>query len=360
MMKIPQKKGVVKIGVGAGFIVTMVVLLFLVSSLLTPTAAPADLSGSIIDEISGGNPNKPILIDVTKIGEDNDNGDEESDETGESEEEDDEDDSGSGFVPMLGGGGGPVIQCHYKVCDYDQQACVEVQGSGEDECETFDDCIYTECDYDEEVCLTIESPGDDECDSDEDCYCDPKTPGYWKNHLSEAGGLLDCVHDNYDVFDDVENQSDITHVLECSGNCSNMWNKLKKFLLATILNVCADYFDLDDAYSGETIEYWIDQSIAEVENGESEMDEYYKDALDAILNDEIECNPERHTLCNYDDMTCDSVLGSGENECVTFDDCFHDICDYDYLTCESRPISEPGDSCETDEDCYHMECIGME
>ncbi|MCK4496911.1 MAG: VWA domain-containing protein, partial [Candidatus Aenigmarchaeota archaeon] len=304
MVDILNKKGFVKIGVGAGFIIAITVLLFFSSSLLTQIAAPTDLSGNMVDSIGGNqgtSTNKPVLIDVTRLGDEGNDG--ENDETGESEEDESDDDNNDEPVFISGGffgGGGdpPTVQCPpptHKVCDYENEQCIVVQG-----------------------------PGEDECTTDEDCYCDPKTPGYWENHLSEAEGLLDCVHDNYDVFDDVENQSDITYVLECSGNCSNMFNKLKKFLLATILNICADYFDLDDAYDGETIEYWIDQSVAEVENGESEMDEYYKDALDAILDGDLECNPESHTVCNYIDMRCDSVVGSGDDECVTYEDCIEE------------------------------------
>ncbi|UCD07036.1 MAG: VWA domain-containing protein, partial [Candidatus Aenigmatarchaeota archaeon] len=299
-MDVLNKKGFVKIGVGAGLIIVIAVLIFFSSSLLSQTATPTDLTGNMVDSIGGDqgtNTNKPVLIDFKKMGGD----DEGDDETGESEEDesDDEDEesffiTGGGF-PTGGGGGPPSVQ--------------------------HPPPTHKECDYENEQCIVVQGAGDDECQTDEDCYCDPKTPGYWKNHLSEAEGLLDCVHDNYDVFDYVENQSDITYVLECSGNCSNMFNELKKFLLATILNICADYFDLDDAYDGETIEYWIDHSVAEVENGESGMDEYYKDALDAILNGELECNPDYHTECNYVDSTCDYVMGSGDDECETYEDC---------------------------------------
>ncbi len=299
-MDVLNKKGFVKIGVGAGLIIAIAVLIFFSSSLLSQIAAPTDLTGNIVDDITDElvvqNTNKPILIDFAKMGGD----DEGDDETGESEEEDESDDEDEGSFFITGGsfptGGDGGITC-----------CPPP--------------THKECDYENEQCIVVQGAGDDECQTDEDCYCDPKTPGYWENHLSEAEGLLDCVHDNYDVFDYVENQSDITYVLECSGNCSNMFNKLKKFLLATILNICADYFDLDDAYDGKTIEYWIDHSVVEVENGESDMDEYYKDALDAILNGELECNPETHTECNYVDLACDSVLGSGDDECETYEDC---------------------------------------
>jgi len=350
------------------------------------------------------------------------------------------------------------------------------------------------CDFKNEQCIVVDGPGTDECANDEDCYCDPKTPGYWKNHLGEAGGvlqyqdtskgdltldwgvggneisygtvraggfrgsgyiitpgssgtlatvtlevirdgyegnidlcitnyvddigdmmpepycisscqknivsspniyitcspdsggpgttvtvpisidgntqtinafgldliydigLLRCVHENYDVFDYVETSDNITHVLECEGNCSSMFKKLKKFLLATILNICADYFDLDDAHNGKTIEYWIEQSIAEVENGESELDEYYSNVLDDVLNGELECNPDYHTECNYFEETCDLVLGSGGHECGTFDDCTHTECNYQALTCDT--LQSPGtNECLTFDDCpRHAEC----
>ncbi|NIO21420.1 MAG: VWA domain-containing protein [Candidatus Aenigmarchaeota archaeon] len=76
---------------------------------------------------------------------------------------------GGGGGSSGGGGGGVQHTPTHKVCNYDQQACIVVQGGGEDECQTYDDCIHTECDYEEEVCLTIDSSGEDECETNEDC-----------------------------------------------------------------------------------------------------------------------------------------------------------------------------------------------
>ena len=176
----------------------------------------------------------------------------------------------------------------------------------------------------DEIC----NDGNDNSDcADPACavYCDPKSPGYWKNHLDEAKSLLGCVHEA-DIFEDI-NRSDIEYILNCGGNCSNMLNKLKKFLLATILNVCGGYFGLDDTFAGHTIEYWIEQSISEVENGTNETRKYYKDALDNIVNGGIDCYPERHTECKAD--KCILVKGEGKSECAADGDCVK--CEPPYL-----------------------------
>jgi hypothetical protein len=157
--------------------------------------------------------------------------------------------------------------------------------------------------------------------TDSESHCDPKTPGYWKNHLSEAEGLLPCVHNDYDIFDNITTQDEINYILECSGNCSNAFEKLRKFLLSVLFNICGNYFSLNDTYANQTAEYWINHSIEEVENGESEMDEYYKTVLDNMLNYGINCYPSYHAECN--ESLCIVVEGEGDDECASDADCIN-------------------------------------
>ncbi|MBN2517309.1 MAG: hypothetical protein JXB14_00530 [Candidatus Altiarchaeota archaeon] len=51
----------------------------------------------------------------------------------------------------------------HTVCNYDDDICELVPGSGTDECSAYDDCIHAICNYDTLTCDIVESPGADEC-----------------------------------------------------------------------------------------------------------------------------------------------------------------------------------------------------
>ncbi|RLG30524.1 hypothetical protein DRN98_07285, partial [Methanosarcinales archaeon] len=343
MLKGALNKGFVKYSIG--------VIILVVFAVFVLTFQPGSGSGAKHTEMLA--PEEPGVqnsiqltdfseIETTSEGDATDSGHANANSQGKKSEGDPDDkntdypkSSGSVLTGSSSGGNpGTGVRC-VNNCDKDGDG-YKYLNCGGDDCDDSDPEVHPGA---VEIC---DNGKDDDCDGAKDCedsdcngdsvcrtYCDPKSPGYWKNHLKEAENLLDCVHED-SVFDCIENQSDIEYVLDCNGDCSNMLNKLKKFLLATILNVCGGYFDLDDTFAGETIEYWIEHSIEEVENGESELDEYYKDALDKIVNGGIECYPGYHTECNEMQM-CIVVEGEGETECANNIDCMQEECEPPYL-----------------------------
>jgi len=320
MLKGILNKGFVKYSLGLVILILCVFSLFMY---VRPTSGKISDTGLMTGNDDNGKHNGIEVLDFYENGVEpqappqNDSGNSDSGSSG--SDSGSSSDSFTSFSSGFGGGGGGgTVQCVPKHLECVNEQCILVSGAGSDKCKTNADCDI----------------------------CDPRTPGYWKNHLSEAESLLTCVHSNYDVFDDVLNQNNITYVLDCSSDCSSAFNKLKKFLLATLLNICNNNFDLDDTYGSETVDFWISHSIKEINNGASEMDEYYKNALDNILNGGVDCYPDYHTECDESDA-CVVVQGGGEDQCMTYEDCAeHYICDYDTFTCEKRPLSQEGDECE--------------
>jgi hypothetical protein len=62
-------------------------------------------------------------------------------------------------------------------------------------------------------------------------------------------------------------------------------------------------------------------------------------------------NPSAEEICdNGVDDDCDSLIDENDQ------DCRHYICNYISLICDNVPISQEGDPCSVDSDCYYMKC----
>ncbi len=121
------------------------------------------------------------------------------------------------------------------------EACVEVQGYGEDQCYSDSQCEvprHSECQN--EQCVEVEGEGRDECITDEDCIGPEEPPlcgdgvieGYEEceedNDCSEGQVCLDCFcfdipaycgNGVLDAGEECERDSDCSEEQACGGNC---------------------------------------------------------------------------------------------------------------------------------------------
>lgn len=262
-------------------------------------------------------------------------------------------------------------RCSHYVCNYDQYACLLAEGSGQDECSTYDNCVHTECNYVDYKCDTIESSGVSECVTFDDCeqhmecnyeqeICEivegAGQDECWNyddcmhNVCSEMScitvnspGTDECYHDS-ECYDLVCNYNDLTcdkvqgaGVVECYtfGDCPQhrLCNYDSK--ACVIVEGEGDYecWNYDDCVRN------VCEGMSCVSIESPGTDECYSDfnCIDYV--------------CNYEQQTCDVVAGTGYAECWTFEDCpQHNACDYDQFICKA--VEGTGtDECQTWADC---------
>ncbi|MCP4647038.1 MAG: hypothetical protein GY852_04780 [bacterium] len=265
----------------------------------------------------------------------------------------------------------------HKECDYENGACVDVAGPGQDQCTRDEECqedlyeSHTECF--EETCIDVNGPGQSECRIDDDCIVGDDT------YLGCVDGALcismfgsgqdECLVDK-DCWDDEPTSACGDGVIEGNEACDIGGALINGIQYPAAPETCpmGQHCSECQCVKGVFTPRCGDGYISGQEQGANEECDTKKGTLpDTCIPPEV-CNSV--CRCEYleedDGMHygcveggCMLIEGEGRNECMFDSDCKHYGCEDE--TCVM--LYYPGDNeCYIDEDCEitHTECIDEE